>query len=394
MNIHVHLITVSLTLKVCHDLDCLQNPSEVSEFSFPSGPDGLWPLFYDEPSKLVIMTIYNCSYIKSMEEQRILDISETILSISYPSWILIISFLASIYVLIRSHFSIHVHDYNQNGLWNIFTFVILQPCMKDINWNSRCISYILSMFVFWVVICYVLGMVQSDKVSMYVPNIFHNQDDILNEVNLDLWVDSYYRQMDGIKELVSHAKGVNGHVDRVTNVLKLFDPLQKNRLLIYINDLLRSTQLLICLPGYRVHGVCFHISRNNLLDNDIEFIRYMSTKFKGNPSFGRYMKYSKWSFQMGIKLYELKELRGLNDVTVPNDCTTNDIVTYDPEYEPYSVVNYKYALLFILMVLFLSLPALRLEHFKMGSMLRNTFPKVRNVKKRKRVGNGLKVARI
>lgn len=142
------------------------------------------PMVLGKSHKLVLATVYNCSKEESVKHQRMVDISESIYAFAPLTWLTTVMFTIVIAMLIKIHFS-RYHG-NHSPYWTTYCALMNQFNFQDFNYASRCLSTVLSLYVFLVVICYFESGIRSDKVTTFQPKVYDSYKEVIANPDIDI----------------------------------------------------------------------------------------------------------------------------------------------------------------------------------------------------------------
>lgn len=386
------ILTSSLSLNLCSPFKiCTQNLEsgayDVLDTAYEAYSENSERLLYGYPGTYELSTIYNCSHSYAIERQRITDISEAINSFPFPIWMMVMASLFTIWWMIGIHFrmnNVRSNSPSSSSSFSIISYLLLQPCMKEINWVSRLLAFLLAIYVFLIIICYFLNLMQSDKVTKYTPKVFDDVDDVLGENDVQIIIDAavmasiesinYWNPDSQLKRIANHAVNVDGLVGSTSYI---YAPLKsKHRIWLSHKHVLETVRSILCHPRYDVYmrEICMYMSKSSKIHRITQPIYYASNMIHVKPVYKRYTKLVKRSFETGVNMYFRYHVAQIGATPVPNDCCSESIVTHDPEYAPYQLLNYKIAFLSLLIPVIFSLFSLILEYFKRPSTKTKRYP--------------------
>ena len=138
-----------------------------------------------------IISPYNCSHDKAMED-----------SIPLGAWIMI--FFAAYALWAIS--CIHQRREGCAGcitesLWSLYGYIFDNPSMKEYNWVSRLIALLFSMFSLFIVICYLKNTVTRDRIKMKEQYVYRSYRDIDHALKEGRTLEIIYSQSEFVSSL-------------------------------------------------------------------------------------------------------------------------------------------------------------------------------------------------
>lgn len=251
-------------------------------------------------------------------------------------------------------------------VWTIFSFIAKQPAIIDINWVSRTISFVLAIFVLFVGICHFENVIKSDKMTVYVPHVYRSYEELIdNNVTIyssGITIHAFlqqYRKYSRIHneifwKMINYSKSLP-EKDRK-------DYIAAGEPFIEISNILDNrVALLKTYEAYRtiIPSLCDMLAENNrtdicyyrTIDEEVEKFdsalgHIYSNEFKSNPKFAEYMNLYMISYAMGLTYFKSRHRYEPIPKMSTSDCRLESQypVTHDPEYLPFEIENYKYAL--------------------------------------------------
>lgn len=357
----------------------------------------IYPMEIMASDRFVAATFYNCSEEKSIQEQRQTEFMESFKSFDSIVWL--ITFLLAIVIsgLVSKHMKwngISSYTPSGNGNWIFITYILNQPCMKEVNAISSILSMVICSYVFFIVINCFGNCIKSGKISKYQPTIYTDYHDIIR--NDDILIYSYPFAANRLKKskITSHVE-IYQHIMNIGERYKEYRPYQMAAS--FSDELFNHDIVVIGSSIFLEHfreefcneqmddgngriGMCFHIAYNSIDDSDAIIAIAASDRFKDKPIYENYMKYFRMSIETGLKRKQRSLYYFQREPIITPDtyaCKTNEIVTYDPDPLPFELINYRHTMSY-LMILF-TIGCIRLHY----EILKP--PKRMNVRRKQRV---------
>lgn len=362
--------------------------------------DDIVPLHHDYGARRVVITSYDCSLEKSIAMQRQTDILESIHTFGFKTWIVTILFCILIGSLIRCHF--RLNNINQespegSGIWTVASSMLYQPYMRRINFVSDILLLLLSLFVFLVVTCYFSNGVKSDKVTTYIPYVFTTLDDVTSNQDVEVLFPKVFEKAfkllppkNKYRKVYERIRGMKYYSSKKFNQLgdALSAEIKTQRVLITETGMFDRDRSNLCKLQLKLNrtGICYYIAMDSIDQTDNLGGWLASRKFQNRKVYREYMKIFRLYVDMGIKFKQRKNAFHHNLIVTPNilDCFSKVIVTHEPEYAPFSLINYRYALLCLLFPLTCALVSLIREFYHSFLLQYDHRINIRHVKIHKR----------
>ena len=164
------------------------------------------------------------------------------------------------------------------------------------------------------------------------------------------------------REVVEHAQkldqfNVINHAHGLFNVVS--KDITRDRVLVHLSLNIAPIRVYTCaiLNEINKKGICHNTSRDAFdgIENTM-CGNVMPRKFHDNPLSKKYLKYIRRSVDTGLELYRNMRLWHHNIIVTPEtaDCYSESIVTHNPDYESFSLINFQYAFMSLLIPLSLA----------------------------------------
>lgn len=129
-----------------------------------------------------IISPYNCSIEKAIEDSSVSDFMETLNDYSIGVWTmtLITFFILSRLVKVHSIINSRKHT---SGFWTVSTFTLLNPCYKTVDWASKFISFLIALFIFLFVILYTKNIIKTEQVRTREQEVFRTFKDVIRAID-------------------------------------------------------------------------------------------------------------------------------------------------------------------------------------------------------------------
>lgn len=362
-------------------------------------PDSIYPLFLTIGSRIVLTTAYNCSLAKSLMEQRQTDIMQSVHGFSITTWIITWLTVILMSILIHLHLKwnrIDPRSPKGSNSWTVFSYIFNQPDMKDINWTSRSLSLCLSLFVLLLVRCCFLNVIKSDKVTTYEPYVYQTYQDILDNPDIQIivlgderatYLKSFppghpYRQV--IDHALNRTKDFTIWGTIAESVRIVTSDILKDRVFVHRSFNIAPLRFHSCglIASVNKSGICHYSSRDAFDPIETSMNGLVSSrKFYDSYLYKKYHKYVRIAVDTGLELFRNQRLWHHNIITTPKtaDCVSESIVRHQPEPQPFSLINYKYAFISLMIPIFLACIFLRLEIFTTSNKSRGKKIKVKEI---------------
>ena len=155
-------------------IDILNNAEDSSIAR--KNPDSLVSLPVIETRQPRIITPYDCSLERSINESYKTDLLESVTGFLPDVWIISMISLITIAMLINIHMKINQVSkpwmIPKGGFWTVISFLLKNPAMTGINFVSSILSTLIAIFVFLVGTCYFENVIKSNQISIYQPTVY------------------------------------------------------------------------------------------------------------------------------------------------------------------------------------------------------------------------------
>lgn len=340
---------------------------------------------YKHPS---ITSPYNCSLERSVEGLRDSDLIESVNGFDTLTWAISIITALAISTLINGHFKLNgfmSKGSSGSGIWTVISALLKNPSAKEINYVSRLLLTLLSLFAFLVGVCYFENMIKSDQILIYQPSVYHKLEDISldsesivkaeqsfdadimfknrsNAVHQDILVKE--KKTRSIDLMDVYRFSFSGSPDHKA-LLAYTDGDPSKVLCAFKESAMKSlseTPHSADKVYNRIGDICFHSKRIIDLSSRTEAQPY-STKFTAKPMFEKYYTYARRSFEMSLtRMASTGEVNGILGTNNVADCSQKPPKTWDKNVpDPTALKFYRWSLLTLMVPLALALIVLEYE---------------------------------
>ena len=331
---------------------------------------------YDIDNHETLMTVYNCSHRKSVQEQYQSDFAESIFAFTPLTWFVAIVSIISIGIITRIHLKFNNYSKHTSNSWILFRHIVRQYRLPHINMNTSVIATIINVYCFLVVVCYFSNGIKSDKISTYQPRVYDHFKDIPDDENIEIIFPIRKKRF---KEDIHFRYGPDSKIRKIEapfkrymvdwslkelNLERIIAELSIN--LIHLRNKACKLQNQYAVRNNTLNDICFYMADGAFNGTSIVLSMMMSNNFTYKPEYQEYNKYLKRSIQSGIFWYQHRFNSDLIDQITPDtaDCMSKYVVIHPPENTAFELSNYKYSMIALLVPLTLALLALHFETFR------------------------------
>lgn len=141
-----------------------------------------------------IISPYNCSIEKAIEDSTVSDFMETLNSYSWSVWIVTLLAFFSLSSLISIRSRIH-RQRRSSGLWTVTTYILLNPYFKPIRGTVKLLSFLVALYTFLFVILHTKNIIKTEQVRIREQEVYRSYRDIINAINNDENITIMYSSM-------------------------------------------------------------------------------------------------------------------------------------------------------------------------------------------------------
>ena len=351
-----------------------------------------------------IHTPYDCSLEYSIKHSRLTDISESIGSFQMETWAVLMLFFILISILLNIHYNFNEYV-NLGGYWSTISFILKNPNIKEINFNSKLLLFTLAIGIFFILTGYFENSLLCDQVSVHQPHVYRSYLELSEDVNARVAVSEM--SLEGIKNHNFESRYRNIYYmhfkSGFTNVT-LVDKLVS--FLLNESDIHHKAMI---KEGYRQMDWVCRLIRSNRMDLDnvcfYEYVpetgseekefsdKYLSFKlsqhvtqrFKNRNIYKKFHKIYLRSYDMGlISLVPLNQ-----PFVTPNtaDCRPQKLpITHNRESVPFKITYYTNVFIAISILFLFAISILLCEKFLSVKKEYDDFCKLKE-RRRRRIRN-------
>lgn len=321
-----------------------------------------------------IISPYNCSIEKAMEDSIPTDITDSVNVFSYSVWNLIIVTFFTLSLLVSIH-SILIEKYDDYGIWTVFNHFLMNPSFKiSKSISSKLISLFLLISVFLIVVVHIKNIIMTDRVKMKEQKVYRSFADIVDTIENGVKLTILYKEQSSImvdldnpphnyvrSKMRSYfdgtnvAKSVHSFEELVTESNK-YDNIIIGGLLTTLIIKYHGCMLASAASDPKVPDTCLH--RTSELEYTEQTINgiMVSNLFLNRTIHDQFKIRSMKNFEAGLR-YQSIIMRG-SEVSEPQikslDCLSESVntISYDPGNKAMNIeyfLNGLYTLLFILL---------------------------------------------
>lgn len=128
-----------------------------------------------------ILSPYNCSFEKAMEDSIVIDFTDSARDFSLGVWMLVLTTIIVLSMLVSTHSTIHGYKAG-SGIWTLINHSLFNPSHRVAGNVSKLISSLILFFVFFFIVSYLKNIIKTDQVRMMEQKVFRSFRDIVNEI--------------------------------------------------------------------------------------------------------------------------------------------------------------------------------------------------------------------
>lgn len=288
------------------------------------------PVLHSHP---YILSPYDCSQQRSRSESTQLNFIDSVQG--FDTLTHTISFIIAICIALLANCHFRLNGYlssgpSGSGLWTVISTILKNPAQKVINYVSKFLLTLLSLFAFLVGLFIYVNLIKSGQVSIYRPRVYHTLQDIILDSKSIVIIDQAFR----VKLREDHTNAdsqvvlAKGKVTRVQDPMAVIQfavtgsPDHKAMLSFFPSDPSASYCALKIRTMHQSRtgvGVCFYSERITNMRSETLSQPY-SNRFTMKPIFRKYYEYTRRSLEMSLSF------RSVNTGGLNARKTTNDAV--------------------------------------------------------------------
>lgn len=323
-----------------------------------------------------ILSPYNCSFEKAMEDSIVTDFTDSARDFSPGVWILALITVIVFSMLISTHSTIYGYRAD-SGIWTLINHSLFNPSYRVAGNVSKLISSLILFFVFFFIVSYLKNIVKTDQVRMKEQKVYRSFRDIVNEIeggtNLTIMFTSqgrfksifdeplYNDVMKSLKYYVHHGNGreydkMDSIVESLLNPNHIVIEAKVSALIIKRKGCKMAASKSLCLYQRQETGDNYP-TINEIMASKKFLSRYVASKLHSRIA---------RSFEAGLKI-EFLMSRDINisDFRVSSlDCLSELVHTkmYDPEHNSMSIFYFIQCIKSMIFLVLLALISLITEH--------------------------------
>lgn len=323
-----------------------------------------------------IVTPYNCSYARALEEIKLTTIVESI--DRYNLETLFFSVVAILILSKAINMHLKMNRYvsrgpSGSGTTTVLSFLLKNPYAKKINATSRIIHTVLAVIAFLTGVTYFVNCFRSEWVNVYVPQVFTNFEDVAQDEQVVIAVENMaYVEGDGPRvdyTMAQISKKYEAKGMKQSGQPKFFgwllDENADHKVFLTSNYPIAG-KLCILRDHYGgisetwfSRGVCFYehkpgsedFADSHYLEMFInrQITHAVSEKFTKEPIHRKYRTFYLRANQMGLMHSDQRGAESRTPAT--EECTPKYPITYRRWTSTFGIKYYKYALFSLLIPL-------------------------------------------